>query len=795
MLNVSHFAALQIIQETVGMLAAWANADFPSQAEQPQPEIQRAIQEAKKILEWSDGTSPAALKLVFDQIDFSSPSEAFDRSQTASHYRPAWALNTEVDLDKIHPEAKNTGLGEKTPRIPYATGDQPTEQDFACLKAQIAQAVKLLNPENLSQLMLFLEKFGSHVSFGASDIALVDQAKSAAAIAAALAQNPPDKKLALVGGDLMGVQKFIYTISSEGALKSLRARSFYLELATEEIVQQLLMALDLPRTNVIYSGASKFYLLVAATDKLEETLQRIQKDFNDWLLDTFQRKVFLAIAYKSFPAEQLQAASNAEQTPLAQIWQQINDNLTAQTSRKFEHQLDKILTPQPSHQPCKVCHRDDVRRLTRLKRNESDSVEACAMCARMFRLGEQLLRVNAIVRSSKRNLAEKRLRFKLKSGTIYHYLFDNPKDALQIAGDDDLVLLVNDWDVSHYQTSHVTPLLYANYAQPSNVEFEENDPKKPGTMQAEEFAQESEGIKRVGYLRMDVDRLSQIFAKGLGKNYTLPRLASLSRQMTYFFKVYLNSLAEYRTVNFTDYKKADGTPKFETISPLSTRKNLLFIYAGGDDLFVSGAWNEAVEFAFDVYQAFRAYTGQHPDITLSGGVCIAGAKFPLYQAADEAGEIEKAAKGNGRDSLGVFNAALKWDEWLGYWNPDVLKPEDIAYLNAPIKVNKPALFGVLPFIKHLYGEVGQGYTRSFVRNLLNTAQVQEAKIREAQEKYPDQVRDIRYYLHLPKVAYTLARLPDRVLDHTNFRQSLKSPYNAPYFRAIATWIELLNRSS
>jgi CRISPR-associated protein Csm1 len=30
-----------------------------------------------------------------------------------------------------------------------------------------------------------------------------------------------------------------------------------------------------------------------------------------------------------------------------------------------------------------------------------------------------------------------------------------------------------------------------------------------------------------------------------------------------------------------------------------------------------------------------AYTGQNPDITLSGGVSINDAKFPLYQAAEE----------------------------------------------------------------------------------------------------------------------------------------------------------------
>ncbi|WP_339377489.1 hypothetical protein [Calothrix sp. NIES-2100] len=57
--------------------------------------------------------------------------------------------------------------------------------------------------------------------------------------------------------------------------------------------------------------------------------------------------------------------------------------------------------------------------------------------------------------------------------------------------------------------------------------------------------------------------------------------------------------------------------------------------------------------------------------------------------------------------------------------------------------------------------------------------------------------DIDYYLHLPKLAYALSRLPEKVRnqpDFISFRQSLMNPQNAPYFRAIATWIELLSRS-
>lgn len=745
--------------------------------------LQIIQQEVSRLIHWAEGSSddkPIPLQLVFDRVHLTHG------QPNPENYRPAWAL-----------EAKEE---ENTLRIPYPQSKAKTEAELDELKQTITEAVKKLgwqDPftcQNLSQLTLFLEKFGSHLSFGESDIAfiaLIDQAKSDAAVAAAFAQSP-DGEFALVAGDLMGVQKFIYTISSEGALKSLRARSFYLELATEEVVQQLLTALNLPRTNVIYSGASKFYLLVAATDDLENTLQRIQADFNNWLLETFQRKVFLAIAHEPFLATQLETPSDSDQPFLAKIWQRVNDNLTAQASRKFEHQLDRILKKQPSYQTCKVCHRDDLPedKLKPLK-DQDDSTLACPICRAMYQLGDRLPDVTAFVRSP--------------------YQSDDPDEDINVerhyyrAVESDYppkkgetIFQINNWNLKCYPSDQFVPLLLGRYFR--GVPNEKN-PGHDRFMTASEMAAASEGIKRVGYLRMDVDRLGQIFAKGLEQAYTLPRLASLSRQMTYFFKVYLNSLAESRQPNFLDYcdalpfQRLPRNPPKDPHKELdkNLRQNLLFIYAGGDDLFVSGAWDEVVAFGFDVYQAFRAYTGNHPDITLSAGISIVDAKFPLYQAAAEAGEIEKVAKKNGRDSLGLFDAAFKWDEWLGKWNLEVFKPDDLAYLNSPIKVTKPTLFGVFPFIKHLSKEVGQGYTRSFVRNLLNTAQLQEAKIREAQEKQPDQVQDIRYYLHLPRVAYTLARLPSKILNDSDFRQSLKSPYNAPYFRAIATWIELLNR--
>jgi CRISPR-associated protein Csm1 len=401
----------------------------------------------------------------------------------------------------------------------------------------------------------------------------------------------------------------------------------------------------------------------------------------------------------------------------------------------------------------------------------------------MFRLGGQLLHVDAIVRSPQQAITKSPIKFNLPSGIIYYHLFDSVEKVSAVT-DSNTLFLVNNWTVNDYRKGcNIVPLLLGNYAKESEVE--------PGTtIRANELASKATGIKRVGYLRMDVDRLGQIFAKGLGENQTLPRLAALSRQMSYFFKVYLNSLAENRLHNLP---KPHEKVKCLTQKP---RQNLLFIYAGGDDLFISGAWNEVVEFAFDVYQCFRAYTGKNPDITLSGGISLADAKFPLYQAADESGEAEEEAKGNGRDSLGLFGEVFKWDEWIGInqENFAIIDEEIREYLNSE---DVPGLLGVFPFVEQLTNQLELKYSRSFVRNLLITAQTQQQTIEKIKDEFPEQQKAVRYYLHLPKIVYTLARLPSDVRNHTSFapvRKSLKNPYNAPYFRAIATWIELLNRS-
>ena len=108
----------------------------------------------------------------------------------------------------------------------------------------------------------------------------------------------------------------------------------------------------------------------------------------------------------------------------------------------------------------------------------------------------------------------------------------------------------------------------------------------------EEFAAEADGIKRIGILRADVDNLGQAFVSGFknDKNHnryeTISRTATLSRQLSGFFKLFIRQVLENSAFSIEEEER--GKERLATI-----------IYSGGDDVFIVGAWNDVIELAVD----------------------------------------------------------------------------------------------------------------------------------------------------------------------------------------------------
>ncbi|WP_017295923.1 type III-A CRISPR-associated protein Cas10/Csm1 [Geminocystis herdmanii] len=742
----NHQIALSVLQEGIKKLAQWLELDFPSL-----PLIQhQSIIKAKEIISWKEESEFKPLNLLFDSIHIQNY-----KSQEKTHYSPSIVLKNSF------------------PILPSPVLNIPEMADF---KTQVKEIISNFNHEDLSNLSLLnlcLEKIGSHISYGENDIAYSDFIKSLAMIAVSLNNNPSADNIGLIGGDLSGIQNFIYTISADGALKSLRARSFFLELVTAEITQQLLTELNLPPTNIIYAGGGNLYILTNDNHEENQRISNVIKArFNDWFSKSYQGKMFLALDYVTLPVDSLSSDQ------LSQYWQKIPQKLGSQKQQKFSNQIRDFLAPKPSYESCQVCHRDDQVKLKPLNPHNLDSSSACWVCRTMFELGSRLFKVKAIVRvkRAKNRTFDRTERVnKIVLPGYEYYLYESINKALSV-DNAETIFLINNWDLANYKEEKIKPILLGNYGKKTELE---NESGFMSASEMTEIARKSGKIARVAYLRMDVDNLGKIFAQGLAEKLNLPRLASLSRQMTYFFKVYLNTLATEKNYN------------------------LLFIYAGGDDLFISGVWDEVIDFAFQIYESFREYTGYNSSVTLSAGISFAGAKYPLYQSANESGEAEEKAKGNGRDSLGLFGEVFKWEEWLGKENINVnqLEIDDNLreYLGGNVSLS---LFGVKPFVDALQN-IKDSYSRNFVQNLLATAKIQEQKIKEVEKKkatltYPQEIDDVKYFLHLPKIAYTLARLPSHIQNNPQFepiKSSLKSPYNARYYSAIATWLELLNRSS
>jgi CRISPR-associated protein Csm1 len=154
------------------------------------------------------------------------------------------------------------------------------------------------------------------------------------------------------------------------------------------------------------------------------------------------------------------------------------------------------------------------------------------------------------------------------------------------------------------------------------------------------MAAQAEGIKRLGILRMDVDDMGEMFVSGFGNRATLAHIASLSFAMSLFFEGWVEKLAQ----------EVDGG------------KNLIYsIYSGGDDLFFVGAWHLMPELARRIRVDLERYTGGHPGVHASGGIVLVKEKYPLAQAAEDAGGAESKSKDlSGKDAITFLGRTVRW---------------------------------------------------------------------------------------------------------------------------------------
>ncbi|PIV22767.1 MAG: type III-A CRISPR-associated protein Cas10/Csm1 [Deltaproteobacteria bacterium CG03_land_8_20_14_0_80_45_14] len=452
----------------------------------------------------------------------------------------------------------------------------------------------------------------------------------------------------LIGGDLSGVQRFIYTISSKGALKSLKGRSFFLELLAEHIVDCLVEAMGLTRCNVLFTGGGHFYILGPNTIEAVKSISIVREGINRYLFQSFNGALYQCIEWISMSKRHFRNAT--------EVWAGLSEKLDQAKKRKWQDELDHLLAgPSMPHlscltESCEVCGREDDSVY-------DGEVKMCSSCKEQFEFGSELQKINRKVNLSegmglgikvwakKPQNAEGILAIGDGDLRRYYVPMSFDKECTSV-GDGLMFYRINDWHFEHYDGKYDRPMLAGIY---HFKDFED----------LESLVEDNFGWNRAAVLRMDVDRLGQMFGSGLSlEDRSFSRMASLSRQFSLFFKYHLNGILDFtRTGRYKTFprKNVAGREKHRGGRQLSV------VYSGGDDLFLIGHWLDCLEAAFDIHEAFNQYTG-NPELTLSGGYALGDSHYPVYRFASDSGKAEHAAKGNGRDSLCFLEFPFKWRE-------------------------------------------------------------------------------------------------------------------------------------
>lgn len=492
-------------------------------------------------------------------------------------------------------------------------------------------------------------------------------------------------KFIMLTGEFSGIQDFIYTISSKKAMKNLRGRSFYLEILTEHIIDEILSCLELSRANLLYTGGSKFYLILPNIQEVAEIAERIKEKVSDFLIETTGATLYFELEYTTTSADEMANGMNDKtdtENRIGDIFRRISHKISkAKLQRYSERQLSELFDQDSSvndigeSRECIICKKSSVD----IENNDG----ICGDCNSFIWLGDQISRryhhnrdsYFLISKSNDLTKVDDKYSRKyitlpsLKEQRVFLLIANDRKSLNLLKNTNDVIRLysINSFSIGENLAKNIW---IGNYNR-------KNEKNEYSLIEFESLAKMANGIDRLAVIRADIDNLGAAFQSGFKTNnkdnpykyMTLSKSAVLSRYLSDFFKRKINLILDRDINAVTDNDLFTSYCNILTDSGNEPR-NIVLVYSGGDDLFAIGAWDDIVEFSVDLKTAFKDFTGDK--LTLSAGIGFFNHHYPVYNMANQTGILEENAKTmtvNGedmpkKDAVSLFGKVDDEDEYL-----------------------------------------------------------------------------------------------------------------------------------
>lgn len=522
------------------------------------------------------------------------------------------------------------------------------------------------------------------------DVSLFDHMKATSALSVALyiyhrdtdslnidaVQDYDPKKFLLVTGDFYGIQNFIFSGSTEtggNRSKILRGRSFAVSLLSELAADVLCRELGLPSICIVLNAAGKFTLIAPNTSAAREKILSTDQQLNAWLIKTFNGENSIGISFvEASPNDFVGGRFSA-------LWDHLAQQNEKRKYQKFDIEvhggtvsdyLDSFRNDL-RHPLCPFCGKRPSSPKTEGDPLVGEDSSCCTICRDHILFGTYLVKRNrvAVTTPDADLYGHEKLTVPLygryqvafvdgemkglaRSGKLLKYW------NLTIEDDGRVPCEVTARFVNGYvpvygpEDFHDERLLAGKKTDRSKEEridlMQEGVPKTFAHLanKALNFKPEGEGfcgIEALGVLKADVDHLGLLMICGLDESlFTLSRLATLSRQLNWFFALYLPYQLKH-DARFTD---------------------VYTVFAGGDDLFLIGPWNRIIDLAGFIHEAFSRYVCRNPEVHLSAGISLHKPNTPLQQLAEDAEAALSRSKNEGRNRLNLFGETVTWDEFF-----------------------------------------------------------------------------------------------------------------------------------
>ncbi|MCX8038609.1 MAG: type III-A CRISPR-associated protein Cas10/Csm1 [Candidatus Sumerlaeia bacterium] len=736
----SHHKPDALNEETERRIAlAVSLGDWLSSGERREDEV---VEEA--------GPTAAILRSIFGQTSLGGCGSATGGIVSSSDF--PLARRTDFSADHFFPI--QTGTAANTLEA-YAECWQALENDACALGA------RLLNVDALYSL---LSQHTIRIPAATPwqrqrtipDISLFDHSRIAAAVATCLTaaglsesqlrelqrefQSERDTSAArpplfrLIGGDMSGIQRFIYNLTGDHAARTLKGRSFFVQILCEAVADFVCEQLGLSRVCQLYCSGGRFYLLAPYDGP---ALASLQQSINEKLVKHFHGALVVVLGQADLGLRDFKLnadAAHAKRTGIAAKWREVARAADRAKRRKLSQlaranygQVFDTLDEAGPINRCPVCRAEHNR----------TADDPCALCESFSKLGQDLRKAEYLLflrpadappsNDEPPSDAAPPSKDASRSNNDYNAVLAEFGCRVRAADTLDLtdaeaehlkaVVSINRYDpslVARKLSKTAAPLSLVIGYRLLGTHFPEspNPESRGGLKTFEELANEAAGDPKLGILRADLDDLGRLFADGLGPYATFARVAALSRTLGDFFDGYISHLLQNETYCVARTPADAPTPPSPESLPFAERRfadATALIYSGGDDLFLVGAWDAVVEAASRIQRDFRRYVGpDHPNFTLSCGIAVVQPKFPILLAAELAGEAESASKrfagnGNGippKNALTLFGATASWK--CEFEQFELLKNR-IVYLLSPGQAKRPLPQG---FLRKLYGVWG-----------------------------------------------------------------------------------------